>query len=233
MAVSFIVLSMISYQKIKQDEKAFSNTREAIVQKKILAQLNQLQRQLEDITGSYAEWEETRQQYSDSNFYQYWRDVRVPDHDSYIPEVVHVELYDEQRGVLSDKISHAFPAQLRAGYGFYTTNESGHIYVYHKQAVSRPIAETGNYGSILIKYDLLAAMVHYFPLDEINMRTLMFDVGDGQIGSLSKLANSAWFVLKTDQPIERLITSFVHSIFYLAILVSLVSLIIVILFGFF
>lgn len=118
----------------------------------------QLNRELDRLGHSLASWDETRQQLSDSSYYAYWRDSRVPEGGIVPAYVKAVELYNRQAQPLTAQVLPGMPQVAVTMAQSVVTRQDGHDCIF----LTIPILDVESRGQVsgyvVVKADLFPAL---------------------------------------------------------------------------
>ena len=175
-----------------------------------------------------ASWQETRQQLDNPRYYPYWRDSRAPQQAFYLDTMEALELYDHSKNALYGSVVKGMPPSLKHTAGFsIITNDNGHSIIH-----ATPISSNRwrDKGYVLLRVNLEQSLKQLFPIQEIDMQSLRFDVDTRHLASLSHLVLVASYAISKHEPTHALHTLVNDKLYRAAILIFVLS-IMFILFG--
>lgn len=221
--IVFMLVMLFSYDQIHDAEMAFQNERRNTAIDQLKLELNALQLRLEEIAESYADSDETRQQFNNTQYYVYWRDSRVSNYRAYNAYLTKIELYRDDGSALASQLSAGFPELFENSRKFLVHDEQGTLFLYHLSPVYAPIKETGTLGFMVIKYHLGELIRSEMLITDIDMTTLGFNLRSEDINKLSELARFSRFSLSASSNIESLIAALSKNLIILGIFVPVFS----------
>jgi diguanylate cyclase (GGDEF)-like protein len=168
-----------------------------------------------------ANWQETRQQLDNPRYYAYWRDSRVPQQAFYLDTMEAIELYDDSRNALYESAVKGMPSSLERTSGFsIIPNDNGYSII-HATPISS--IEWGDKGYVLLRVNLEQSLRQLFPIQEIDMQSLRFDVSTRHLASLSHLVLVASYATSENKHIHALHTLVNNNLYRAAILIFILS----------
>jgi len=168
-----------------------------------------------------ASWQETRQQLDHPRYYPYWRDSRVTQQAFYLETFEAIELYDDTRQALYESTLEGMPPSLERTSGFsIVVNENGHS-ILHVSPISS--TEMGLRGYVLLRVNLEQSLKQLFPIREIDMNSLRFDVDTRHLASLSHLILVANYSTSKNEQSEALHTLVNDNLYRTAMLILVLS----------
>lgn len=221
--IAFMLVMLFSFDQIRDAETTFQNERRNMAIDQLKLELNALELRLNEIAESYANSDETRQQFNNTQYYVYWRDSRVGDYKAHNGYLKKIELYRNDGSPLTSQLSTGFPKVFEMTSEYLVRNEEGTLFLYHPSPVFAPIKETGTRGFMIIKYHLGDLIRSEILITDIDMNTLSFNLRSEDIDSLYELARFARFELLASSNIESLIRALSNNLIILGIFVPVFS----------
>jgi hypothetical protein len=191
---------------------------------------NAVQRMLSQAKESgdhLANWDETRQQLVQPEYYAYWRDDRVYTGGKLNRGIAKAALYTPSGELLTDDPGEIkTPPRLSAGIQpdqaySWLINESGTIALYHVFPVFSDVQSHSLLGHGLIRIDFMQALLHQGTLHFTDMSSVALALKPGETLEASKLMSRLHFSARTDPDQLRFQTILSRTL--LALLVLLIA----------
>jgi diguanylate cyclase (GGDEF)-like protein len=219
--LSFTILGITIHRQFVSLEDEIKNKQAAQAASMLRQNLALLDQLIVSTGQEIVNWQETRQQLDNPTYYPYWRDSRAPQQAFYLDTMEALELYDDSGNALYESAVKGMPSSLERTSGFSViTNDNGHS-ILHATPIRS--AEWGEKGYVLLRVNLEQSLKQLFPIQDINMQSLRFDVDSRHLASLSHLVLVASYATSRNEHTRALHTLVNNNLYRAAILIFILS----------
>lgn len=123
--------------------------------------LQQIRERSSALARTFANWDETSQQFSNPTYYEYWRERRVAEARLAPPFFDSIELYDSRGLPLAGEVTSEMPKKVSGtdeSWLLVVDGTEGHAHIYHVYPLKWSTAEEGLRGYIVLELDLMTAI---------------------------------------------------------------------------
>ncbi|MDH5600439.1 MAG: EAL domain-containing protein, partial [Gammaproteobacteria bacterium] len=172
--------------------------------------LAELKSHIERITGDISSWGETKQQYINSEFYQIWKEIRVPDSAVLPEEFEDVALYNKEGVIFSAQVeNNKMPLNILKGHGYFQKimrdSDKGlmeyWLYVFPVTGVDLS-GESENkiitYGYAAVIFSLRNVLTHVTDFKFVNVDTILSKYADNAVFSFNTVGEFITYEIKDD-----------------------------------
>lgn len=217
----FAFTSWLMLNKIHATQVDVERNSQRAASAEIAQALVQLTNELEQVANALGEWDETRQQLSDSSYYGYWRDNRAL-HGGMAPDYVNaVELYN-RHGQPLGAVAPGMPGLALPLQRVKVTKQGGRDFIY----LSHPIQDldvTGqDSGYAVLKVDFQSALQGVQHFRYADPASIVLSLHEGET-ILSDMAGHILFNVVPNEEISALLKFLIRYQYQIALIVLFLS----------